>query len=271
MTENQSAALTAPLGASVISVYSDISFDCRKVNLYYGSFQALKNIDLRIEKNKITALIGPSGCGKSTFLRTLNRMNDLIPGCRVEGEILLDGVDAYNAVDPIVLRRHVGMVFQQPNPFPKSIYDNIAYGPRLKGITKKAELDEIVEKSLKEAAIWDEVKDRLRKSALGLSGGQQQRLCIARALAVQPEVLLMDEATSALDPISTAHIEDLALKLKESYTVIMVTHNMQQAKRIADKTAFFYLGEMVEYGETEQIFENPQKEKTMRYVSGNFG
>jgi phosphate transport system ATP-binding protein len=271
MTENQSAALTAPLGASAISVYSDISFDCRKVNLYYGSFQALKNIDLRIEKNKITALIGPSGCGKSTFLRTLNRMNDLIPGCRVEGEILLDGVDAYNAVDPIVLRRHVGMVFQQPNPFPKSIYDNIAYGPRLKGITKKAELDEIVEKSLKEAAIWDEVKDRLRKSALGLSGGQQQRLCIARALAVQPEVLLMDEATSALDPISTAHIEDLALKLKESYTVIMVTHNMQQAKRIADKTAFFYLGEMVEYGETEQIFENPQKEKTMRYVSGNFG
>lgn len=271
MTENQSAALTAPLGASAISVYSDISFDCRKVNLYYGSFRALKNIDLRIEKNKITALIGPSGCGKSTFLRTLNRMNDLIPGCRVEGEILLDGVDAYNAVDPIVLRRHVGMVFQQPNPFPKSIYDNIAYGPRLKGITKKAELDEIVEKSLKEAAIWDEVKDRLRKSALGLSGGQQQRLCIARALAVQPEVLLMDEATSALDPISTAHIEDLALKLKESYTVIMVTHNMQQAKRIADKTAFFYLGEMVEYGETEQIFENPQKEKTMRYVSGNFG
>lgn len=271
MTENQSAALTAPLGASAISVYSDISFDCRKVNLYYGSFQALKNIDLRIERNKITALIGPSGCGKSTFLRTLNRMNDLIPGCRVEGEILLDGVDAYNAVDPIVLRRHVGMVFQQPNPFPKSIYDNIAYGPRLKGITKKAELDEIVEKSLKEAAIWDEVKDRLRKSALGLSGGQQQRLCIARALAVQPEVLLMDEATSALDPISTAHIEDLAMKLKESYTVIMVTHNMQQAKRIADKTAFFYLGEMVEYGDTAQIFDNPQKEKTMRYVSGNFG
>lgn len=271
MTENQSAALTAPLGASAISVYSDISFDCRKVNLYYGSFQALKNINLRIERNKITALIGPSGCGKSTFLRTLNRMNDLIPGCRVEGEILLDGVDAYNAVDPIVLRRHVGMVFQQPNPFPKSIYDNIAYGPRLKGITKKAELDEIVEKSLKEAAIWDEVKDRLRKSALGLSGGQQQRLCIARALAVQPEVLLMDEATSALDPISTAHIEDLAMKLKESYTVIMVTHNMQQAKRIADKTAFFYLGEMVEYGETAQIFENPQQERTMRYVSGNFG
>lgn len=271
MTENQSAALAAPLGESAISVYSNISFDCRKVNLFYGSFQALKGINLRIEKNKITALIGPSGCGKSTFLRTLNRMNDLIPGCRVEGEILLDGVDAYKEVDPIVLRRHVGMVFQQPNPFPKSIYDNIAYGPRLKGITKKAELDEIVEKSLQEAAIWDEVKDRLHKSALGLSGGQQQRLCIARALAVKPEVLLMDEATSALDPISTAHIEELALKLKESYTVIMVTHNMQQANRIADKTAFFYLGEMVEYGETAQIFENPQKEKTMRYVSGNFG
>lgn len=271
MIDNQSAALSAPYGESAVSVYSDISFDCRKVNLFYGSFQALKNIDLRIEKNKITALIGPSGCGKSTFLRTLNRMNDLIDGCRVEGEILLDGVDAYKDVDPIVLRRHVGMVFQQPNPFPKSIYDNIAYGPRLKGITKKAELDELVEKSLKEAAIWDEVKDRLHKSALGLSGGQQQRLCIARALAVQPEVLLMDEATSALDPISTSHIEDLALKLKESYTVIMVTHNMQQAKRIADKTAFFYLGEMVEYGNTEQIFDNPQKERTIRYVSGNFG
>ena len=271
MTENQSAALTAPLGASAISVYSDISFDCRKVNLYYGSFQALKNIDLRIEKNKITALIGPSGCGKSTFLRTLNRMNDLIPGCRVEGEILLDGVDAYNAVDPIVLRRHVGMVFQQPNPFPKSIYDNIAYGPRLKGITKKAELDEIVEKSLKEAAIWDEVKDRLRKSALGLSGGQQQRLCIARALAVQPEVLLMDEATSALDPISTAHIEDLALKLKESYTVIMVTHNMQQAARISDRTAFFLLGELVEVGPTNQIFSTPRDKRTEDYISGRFG
>lgn len=271
MIDNQSAALSAPYGESAVSVYSDISFDCRKVNLFYGSFQALKNIDLRIEKNKITALIGPSGCGKSTFLRTLNRMNDLIDGCRVEGEILLDGVDAYKDVDPIVLRRHVGMVFQQPNPFPKSIYDNIAYGPRLKGITRKAELDELVEKSLKEAAIWDEVKDRLHKSALGLSGGQQQRLCIARALAVQPEVLLMDEATSALDPISTSHIEDLALKLKESYTVIMVTHNMQQAKRIADKTAFFYLGEMVEYGNTEQIFDNPQKERTIRYVSGNFG
>ena len=198
-------------------------------------------------------------------------MNDLIPGCRVEGQILLNGIDAYKEIDPIVLRRHVGMVFQQPNPFPKSVYDNVAYGPRLKGITKKSELDEIVETSLRQAAIWDELKDRLKKSALGLSGGQQQRLCIARALAVQPEVLLMDEATSALDPISTSHIEDLAQELKKDYTVIMVTHNMQQAQRIADKTAFFYLGEMIEYGETEQIFENPQKERTIRYVSGNFG
>ena len=240
-------------------IRSNLSFTCNHVNLYYGEFQALKDINLKIERNKITALIGPSGCGKSTFLRTLNRMNDLVP-------IMLDGVDAYKDVDPIVLRRHVGMVFQQPNPFPKSIYDNVAYGPRLKGIKKKAELDEIVETSLRQAAIWD-----LNKSALGLSGGQQQRLCIARALAVNPEVLLMDEATSALDPISTAHIEDLALELKKKYTVIMVTHNMQQAKRIADRTAFFYLGEMVEYGDTEQIFEHPQKEKTIRYVSGNFG
>ncbi len=239
--------------------------------LWYGQTQALKNINVTIPEKSITALIGPSGCGKSTFLRTLNRMNDLVPGCRVEGEIMLDGVDAYKDVDPIVLRRHVGMVFQQPNPFPKSIYDNVAYGPRLKGITKKAELDEIVETSLRQAAIWDELKDRLKKSALGLSGGQQQRLCIARALAVNPEVLLMDEATSALDPISTAHIEDLALELKKKYTVIMVTHNMQQAKRIADRTAFFYLGEMVEYGDTQQIFDNPQKERTIRYVSGNFG
>lgn len=252
-------------------IRSNLSFTCNHVNLYYGEFQALKDINLKIERNKITALIGPSGCGKSTFLRTLNRMNDLVPGCRVDGEIMLDGVDAYKDVDPIVLRRHVGMVFQQPNPFPKSIYDNVAYGPRLKGIKKKAELDEIVETSLRQAAIWDELKDRLNKSALGLSGGQQQRLCIARALAVNPEVLLMDEATSALDPISTAHIEDLALELKKKYTVIMVTHNMQQAKRIADRTAFFYLGEMVEYGDTEQIFEHPQKEKTICYVSGNFG
>lgn len=266
-----SVAVPAPADAPAISVYNNISFDCKNVDLYYGAFQALKGINLRIEKNQITALIGPSGCGKSTFLRSLNRMNDLIPSCRVEGEILLAGVDAYKDIDPIVLRRHVGMVFQQPNPFPKSVYDNVAYGPRLKGITKKADLDEIVESSLRQAAIWDELKDRLHKSALGLSGGQQQRLCIARALAVEPDVLLMDEATSALDPISTAHIEELAVKLKERYTVIMVTHNMQQAQRIADKIAFFYLGEMVEYGETRQIFENPQKERTIRYISGNFG
>lgn len=271
MTNNDSMAVNAQASASAISVYSNIMFDCKDVDLYYGAFQALKKVNLRIEKNQITALIGPSGCGKSTFLRTLNRMNDLVAGCRVEGQILLGGTNIYTDVDPIVLRRHVGMVFQQPNPFPKSIYDNIAYGPRLKGITKKSELNDIVERSLRQAAIWDELKDRLHKSALGLSGGQQQRLCIARALAVEPEVLLMDEATSALDPISTAHIEDLAVKLKKDYTVIMVTHNMQQAQRIADKTAFFYLGEMVEFGETNQIFGNPQKERTIRYVSGNFG
>lgn len=271
MTTNESLALRANQAAAEISVYNNISFSYSHVDLYYGAFQALKDVNLRIEKNQITALIGPSGCGKSTFLRTLNRMNDLVPGCRVEGDILLSGVNAYTEIDPIVLRRHVGMVFQQPNPFPKSIYDNVAYGPRLKGITKKSDLDEVVEKSLRQAAIWDELKDRLHKSALGLSGGQQQRLCIARALAVEPDVLLMDEATSALDPISTAHIEELAVKLKEEYTVIMVTHNMQQAQRIADKTAFFYLGEMVEYGNTEKIFEHPEMERTQRYISGNFG
>lgn len=271
MTTNESLALRANQAAAEISVYNNTSFSCSHVDLYYGAFQALKDVNLRIEKNQITALIGPSGCGKSTFLRTLNRMNDLVPGCRVEGDILLSGVNAYTEIDPIVLRRHVGMVFQQPNPFPKSIYDNVAYGPRLKGITKKSDLDEVVEKSLRQAAIWDELKDRLHKSALGLSGGQQQRLCIARALAVEPDVLLMDEATSALDPISTAHIEELAVKLKEEYTVIMVTHNMQQAQRIADKTAFFYLGEMVEYGNTEKIFEHPEMERTQRYIFGNFG
>ncbi len=257
--------------AGNIPIYSNISFSCQGVNLFYGNFQALKNISFNIERNRITALIGPSGCGKSTFLRSLNRMNDLINGCRVTGEILLSGVNVYRELDPIVLRRKVGMVFQQPNPFPKSIYDNVAYGPRLKGITKKADLDEIVETSLRQAAIWDEVKDRLNESALGISGGQQQRLCIARALATRPEVLLMDEATSALDPISTACIEELVLSLKEHYTVIMVTHNMQQARRIADNTAFFYLGEMVECGATEQVFENPKQERTACYVSGNFG
>lgn len=268
---NDSVLTGAAARAAAMPIHSNLSFTCNHVNLFYGAFQALKDVNLKIERNQITALIGPSGCGKSTFLRTLNRMNDLVPGCRVEGEIMLDGVDAYKEIDPIVLRRHVGMVFQQPNPFPKSIYDNVAYGPRLKGITKKSQLDEIVETSLRQAAIWDELKDRLGKSALGLSGGQQQRLCIARALAVNPEVLLMDEATSALDPISTAHIEELALELKKKYTVIMVTHNMQQANRIADRTAFFYLGEMVEYGDTKQIFEAPREERTFRYVSGNFG
>lgn len=249
----------------------NISFQIKNLYLYYGQIQALKNISTNIEKNKITALIGPSGCGKSTFLRTLNRMNDFIENCRVEGKILYRGKDIYNETDPISLRREVGMVFQQPNPFAKSIYDNIAYGVRLKGITKKDELDEIVEKSLKQAAIWNEVKDRLKKSALGLSGGQQQRLCIARALAMEPEILLMDESTASLDPVSSAAIEELTMKLKEKYTIIMVTHNMQQARRISDKTAFFYLGELIEYGKTENIFTTPKNERTYRYISGQFG
>lgn len=249
----------------------NISFQIKNLYLYYGKIQALKNISTNIEKNKITALIGPSGCGKSTFLRTLNRMNDFIENCRVEGKILYRGKDIYNETDPISLRREVGMVFQQPNPFAKSIYDNIAYGVRLKGITKKDELDAIVEKSLKQAAIWNEVKDRLKKSALGLSGGQQQRLCIARALAMEPEILLMDESTASLDPVSSAAIEELTMKLKEKYTIIMVTHNMQQARRISDKTAFFYLGELIEYGKTEKIFTTPKNERTYRYISGQFG
>lgn len=271
MTTNESLALRANQAAAEISVYNNISFSCSHVDLYYGAFQALKDVNLRIEKNQITALIGPSGCGKSTFLRTLNRMNDLVPGCRVEGDILLSGVNAYTEIDPIVLRRHVGMVFQQPNPFPKSIYDNIAYGPRIFGITKKADLDEIVERSLRQAAIWDELKDRLNKSALGLSGGQQQRLCIARTLAVEPEVILMDEPTSALDPISTSKIEDLAMELKDKYTIVVVTHNMQQAARISDKTAFFLLGEVVEYNNTSDLFANPRDERTESYITGRFG
>ena len=246
-------------------------FDIEKLNLHYGAFHALKDINMQISAHEITAFIGPSGCGKSTFLKTLNRMNDLVENVKIDGKVELDGQNIFKDTDAITLRHKVGMVFQQPNPFPKSIYDNVAYGPRLKGITKKSDLDEVVEKSLRQAAIWDELKDRLHKSALGLSGGQQQRLCIARALAVEPDVLLMDEATSALDPISTAHIEELAVKLKEEYTVIMVTHNMQQAQRIANKTAFFYLGEMVEYGNTEKIFEHPEMERTQRYISGNFG
>lgn len=271
MTNNNSMAVQASAQAPSISVYSNIIFDCKGLDLYYGAFQALKKISMRIEKNQITALIGPSGCGKSTFLRTLNRMNDLVPGCRVEGQVLLSGVDIYKEIDPIVLRRHVGMVFQQPNPFPKSIYDNVAYGPRLKGITKKSDLDEIVEKSLKQAAIWDELKDRLHKSALGLSGGQQQRLCIARTLAADPSVILMDEPTSALDPISTQKIEDLALELKEKYTIVIVTHSMQQARRISDKTAFFLLGELIEYDNTLDMFTNPSNPKTEEYITGRFG
>ena len=241
------------------------------MELYYGDFKALKGINLNIQANEITAFIGPSGCGKSTLLKSLNRMNDLVEGCRITGSILLDGEDIYGDMDINLLRKRVGMVFQKPNPFPMSVYDNIAYGPRTHGIRSKAQLDDIVEKSLRDAAIWDELKDRLKKSALGLSGGQQQRLCIARALAVQPEVLLMDEPTSALDPISTSKIEDLAVELKKDYTIVMVTHNMQQAARISDKTAFFLLGEVIEFGETEQIFSMPKNKKTEDYSTGRFG
>ena len=246
-------------------------FEINNLNLHYGDFHALKNINMNIEKNQITAFIGPSGCGKSTFLKTLNRMNDLVDGVKIDGNVYLDGKDIFADMEAINLRHRVGMVFQQPNPFPKSIYDNIAYGPRLFGVKKKSELDIIVEKSLKQAAIWDEVKDRLKKSALGLSGGQQQRLCIARTLAVEPEVILMDEPTSALDPISTSRIEDLAVELKNNYTIIMVTHNMQQAARISDNTAFFLLGEMIEYGKTEQLFSMPANKKTEDYITGRFG
>ena len=246
--------------------------DVSNMDLYYGDFHALKNINLDIYENQITAFIGPSGCGKSTYLKTLNRMNDLVPNVTINGKVWIDGEDIYDPkVDTTLLRKKVGMVFQQPNPFPMSIYDNIAYGPRIHGIKGKAELDAIVEKSLRGAALWDEVKDRLKKSALGLSGGQQQRLCIARALAVEPDILLMDEATSALDPISTSKIEDLAVELKSKYTVIMVTHNMQQAARISDNTAFFLLGELVEFGKTEQLFSTPADKRTEDYITGRFG
>ena len=241
------------------------------LNLWYGENQALKNINAEISEKQITALIGPSGCGKSTFLKTLNRMNDLIDNCKIEGSIYINNTDIYKDIDVNILRKNVGMVFQKPNPFPMSIYDNIAYGPRIHGIKSKFKLDEIVERSLKQAAIWEECKDRLKKSALSISGGQQQRLCIARALAVEPEILLMDEPTSALDPISTSKIEDLALELKKDYTIIIVTHNMQQAMRIADKTAFFLLGEMVEYDKTEKMFNNPEDKRTKDYISGRFG
>ena len=241
------------------------------MNLWYGSHHALKDITIGLPEKRITALIGPSGCGKSTFLKSLNRMNDLVEGCRIDGNITLDGVNIYRDMDVNILRKRVGMVFQKPNPFPMSIYDNIAYGPRVHGIKSRLKLDEIVERSLRQAAIWDECKDRLKKSALGMSGGQQQRLCIARALAVEPEILLMDEPTSALDPISTSKIEDLASELREKYTIAIVTHNMQQAARIADKTAFFLLGEVVEFDDTDKIFSSPADKRTEDYITGRFG
>ena len=248
-----------------------MKFDIKNLHLHYGDFHALKGIDMQIPENKVTAFIGPSGCGKSTFLKTLNRMNDLVEGCKIDGTVLLDGKNVYGDIEVNELRRRVGMVFQKPNPFPMSIYDNIAYGPRTHGIKSKSKLDEIVERSLKQAAIWDETKDRLKKSALGMSGVQQQRLCIARALAVEPEVLLMDEPTSALDPISTSKIEDLVWELKDKYTIIMVTHNMQQAARVSDKTAFFLLGEAVEFDDTQKIFSKPKDKRTEDYITGRFG
>ena len=246
-------------------------FEIKDLNLYYGDYHALKNINMNLAENEITAFIGPSGCGKSTFLKCLNRMNDLVEGCKITGSVTLDGEDIYGNMDVNKLRKRVGMVFQKPNPFPMSVYDNIAYGPRTHGIRNKKVLDEIVERSLRNAAIWDELKDRLKKSALGLSGGQQQRLCIARALAVEPEVILMDEPTSALDPISTSKIEDLVIDLKSKYTIIMVTHNMQQATRVSDKTAFFLLGDMIEYGDTEELFSMPKDKRTEDYITGRFG
>ena len=249
-----------------------MKFDIKNMNLFYGDFHALKDVNLEIEEKEITAFIGPSGCGKSTLLKSLNRMNDLVRGCKIEGDILLDGEDIYASnVDVNNLRKRVGMVFQQPNPFAMSIYDNIVYGPKTHGIKKKAELDEIVERTLKNAAVWDDLKDKLHKSALSLSGGQQQRLCIARALSVNPEVILMDEPTSALDPISTGKIEELCIELKNKYTIVMVTHNMQQALRISDKTAFFLSGEILEYDETHKLFTIPQNKKTENYITGRFG
>ena len=248
------------------------AFTVKNMDLYYGSFHALKNVNLNLASGEITAFIGPSGCGKSTFLKSLNRMNDLVEGCKITGDIRLMGEDIYDKrMDVSLLRRRVGMVFQKPNPFPMSVYDNIAYGPRTHGMRKKAELDEIVEKSLRDAAIWDELKDRLKKSALGLSGGQQQRLCIARALAVKPEVILMDEPTSALDPISTSKMEDLVMDIKKDYTIVMVTHNMQQAVRVSDTTVFFLLGEIVESGATGQMFSMPKDKRTEDYITGRFG
>lgn len=246
-------------------------FDIKDLVLHYGDFKAIKGINLDIEQNKITSFIGPSGCGKSTVLKTLNRMNDLVEGCKIDGQVLLDGQDIFKDIDVNTLRKRVGMVFQHPNPFPMNIYENLTYGPITHGIRKKSELNEIVETTLRQAALWDEVKDKLKKSALALSGGQQQRLCIARALTVNPEVILMDEPTSALDPISTSKIEDLTLELKDKYTIVIVTHSMQQAARISDKTAFFLLGEVIEYGDTHQIFSTPKNKKTEDYISGRFG
>lgn len=245
--------------------------DIKNLSVYYDAFHAIKNVSLSIPENEITAFIGPSGCGKSTLLKTLNRMNDLVPGCRITGEVLLDGDDIFGVMDATLLRKRVGMVFQKPNPFPMSVYDNVAFGPRTHGIRNKAKLDDIVERSMRAASLWDELKDRLHKDALGLSGGQQQRLCIARALAVEPEVLLMDEPTSALDPISTSKIEELAVTLKEKYTIVIVTHNMQQALRISDKTAFFLLGEVIEFGHTEKLFTIPKDKRTEDYITGRFG
>ncbi len=252
-------------------IYMSGIMETKGLRLWYSSNEALKNVNMEIPKNQITALIGPSGCGKSTFLKTLNRMNDLTEGCKIEGKVTLEGEDIYGDMDVNLLRKRVGMVFQKPNPFPMSIYDNIAYGPRIHGVHSKVALDEIVERSLRQAAIWDECKDRLKKSALSMSGGQQQRLCIARALAVEPDVLLMDEPTSALDPISTSKIEELVLDLKEKYTIIIVTHNMQQALRIADKTAFFLLGEVIEFDDTEKMFSTPSDKRTEDYITGRFG
>lgn len=250
---------------------NEVKLSIQDVNLYYGDFHALHGISMDIKANEITSFIGPSGCGKSTLLKSINRMNDLVEGCKITGKFLLDDQDVYKDIEVNTLRKRVGMVFQKPNPFPMSVYDNIAYGPRTHGVKRKADLDRIVEEALRDAAIWDELKDRLGKSALGLSGGQQQRLCIARALAVKPEVLLMDEPTSALDPISTGKIEELTLKLKKDYTIVIVTHNMQQAMRISDKTAFFLLGDLIEYGSTEMMFSTPKEKKTEDYITGRFG
>lgn len=268
---NNVPTMTVAAQRAATAEATDTAFTVENLDFYYGSFHALKKINMETQKNEITALIGPSGCGKSTFLRILNRMNDLEGNTRVEGRVCLEGVDIYKDIEPIVLRHRVGMVFQQPNPFPQSIYDNVAFGPRLQGITKPAELDRIVEESLTQASLWHEVKDRLKKSALSLSGGQQQRLCIARTLATKPEVILMDEPTSALDPISTAKIEELAMELREQYTIVIVTHNMQQAARISDKTAFFLMGDLVEFNQTTTIFSDPQEPKTADYINGRFG